>query len=166
MSHQSPEQRREQLITNVRHYFEACNEASREKFAEVLTEDCRHYFPPRVGGPYPNRKAIEDLWIRCVREMDSRWTIDRLVCDGDTVVVEWTHWKPKLGEYIRGSEWYEFDDEGKITEIWAHYASPRDPGLPKNELEGFPYVEKGYPTEPPEVPETETRRRVIEGELV
>ncbi|MDF1522884.1 MAG: hypothetical protein P1P87_08700, partial [Trueperaceae bacterium] len=50
---------------------------------------------------------------------------------------------------IRGSEWYTFDADGKIDAIWAHYASPRDPERPANELDGFDYAAHAYPLAPP-----------------
>jgi hypothetical protein len=146
------EGRRQAMIRAVRGYFDACNAASRERFAEVLTEDCIHYFPPGVGGPYRGRDAIADLWIGFVRRVGSVWTIDRLVCDGVELCVEWTHFKPRSDEYIRGSEWYTFDADGRIDGIWAHYASPRDAARPRNELEGFDYAEHGYPLEHPHLP--------------
>lgn len=133
----------------VRAYFEGCNEANREKLYAVLAEDAVHYFPRGVGGPYRGREAIANLWIGFVREKGSRWTIDRLVSDGREVAIEWTHFKPKAGEFIRGAEWYEFDEAGMITEIRAYYAAPRDPAANVNELEGFPYQHKGFPLEPP-----------------
>jgi len=134
----------------VRTYFEACNESDREKFYTVLADDAVHYFPPGVGGPYEGKEAIADLWIWFVKEKGSRWTIDRLVCDGNEVVIEWTHFKPLAGEHIRGAEWYEFDESGKILTIIAYYASPRDATLKANELEGYPYAERGYPLMPPQ----------------
>jgi methyltransferase len=140
---------RDHMIDAVRRYFDACNGASRDRFAEVLAEGCVHYFPPGAGGPYQGRDAIADLWIGFVATKGSCWTIDRVVCDGSEIAVEWTHFKPAVGERIRGSEWYEFDDDGKIVAIWAHYASPRDTARAANELEGFPYGERGYPHEPP-----------------
>jgi methyltransferase len=143
------EHRRAQLMRAVHGYFRACNAASRDLFAEVLAPDCRHYFPPGTGGPYLGRDAIADLWIGFVRAKGSQWTIDRMVCDGRELVIEWTHFKPAVGEHIRGSEWYEFDDEGKITAIWAHYASPRDAARARNELEGFDYDERAYPLAAP-----------------
>jgi len=153
------EQRRQAMIATVTAYFESCNAASRERFAAVLAADCVHYFPPGAGGPYRGRDAIADLWIGFVKRVGSRWTIDRLVCDGEQLCIEWTHFKPGAAERIRGSEWYEFGDDGKITAIWAHYASPRDPARPANELEGFPYVEHGYPGEAPELdPRLEAER--------
>ena len=157
--------RREALIRSVETYFEACNTACRNTFEAVLAPSCTHYFPPGVGGPYPDRESIVQLWANCVRDFGSTWSIDRLVCDevADSVVVEWTHWKPKIGEHIRGSEWYTFDSEARITSIWAHYASPRDAARPANELEGFPYARLGYQMLPPEAPRTESRK-VLERE--
>ena len=138
------ETRRQAMIAAVEAYFEACNAASRERFAAVLSEDCTHYFPPGTGGPYVGRDAIADLWIGFVREKGSQWTIDRMVCDGEQLCIEWTHFKPRVGEHIRGSEWYTFAPDGRIDGIWAHYGSPRDPGRAANELEGFPYAAEGY----------------------
>ena len=154
------ETRRAQRIHAVHGYFRACNAASRELFARVLAPGCIHYFPPGTGGPYLGRDAIADLWIGFVRDKGSQWTIDRMVCDGEQLAVEWTHFKPLVGEHIRGSEWYAFDADGMITHIWAHYASPRDASRPFNELEGFEYAERDYPLGPPALdPETEALRR-------
>lgn len=150
---------RAELMTMVERYFEACNAADRELFREVLSEDCRHYFPAQAGGPYLGREAIADLWQGFVRSHGSRWTIDRMVCDGEQVVIEWTHFKVDAGEYIRGSEWYRFDEDGRICDIWAHYASPRDPARSANVLEGFPYERMGYPMEAPALEPEAARRR-------
>ena len=141
--------REEQLASTVRKYFEGCNSASREKLYRVLADNVVHYFPPGVGGPYHGKEAVANLWIGFVNERGSRWTIDRLISNGNEVAVEWTHFKTRIGEIIRGAEWYEFDAAGKIAEIRAYYASPRDASLQVNELQGFPYAEKGFATEPP-----------------
>lgn len=159
MNNPSSEELREQRVAVVKRYFEACNEANRAKFAEVLAEDCVHYFPAETGGPYRGADAIVDLWLGCVRDLGSMWTIDRLVSDGENLAIEWTHWKPLRGEFIRGSEWYTFAADGKIKEIWAHYASPRDVDREVNELEGFPYAPLGYPTEPPQLDDDTMRAR-------
>ena len=153
------ERRRAAMVAAVEAYFEACNAASRERFARVLAPDCVHYFPPAAGGPYRGRDAIADLWIGFVRHKGSQWTIDRIVCDGAEICVEWTHHKPKVGERIRGSEWYEFAEDGMINGIWAHYASPRDASRAANELDGFPYQEQGYPLAPPPLGEALERER-------
>jgi hypothetical protein len=153
------EARRETMMRAVDGYFHACNAASRELFAEVLAPGCHHYFPPGTGGPYVGRDAIADLWIGFARAKGSQWTIDRMVCDGRDLVVEWTHFKPTVGEHVRGSEWYEFDEDGRITAIWAHYASPRDASRAANELEGFDYADRAYPlAAPPLDAETQALR--------
>jgi len=144
------EERRNLLMTRVRTYFEACNEANREKMYSCFADGVVHYFPPGFGGPYCGKKAIADLWANFVGVCGSRWTIDRLVADSVFVAIEWTHFKPRLGEVIRGAEWYEFNDEGLITSIRAYYASPRDKEHKISELEGFPYALKGYAVVPPD----------------
>ncbi len=151
--------RRDRMIYTVRRYFEACNAADPAIFEQVLTEGCLHYFPPHTGGPYVGRDAIVELWRNCVRDLGSVWSIDRLVCDGEQLAVEWTHFKPKVDQYIRGSEWYEFDDKQRLTAIWAHYASQRDTSRDRNELEGFPYEQGGYKTEAPALSEAELASR-------
>jgi limonene-1,2-epoxide hydrolase len=149
-----PSSRSELLQAQVRTYFEACNEGNHAKMAAVFSADIVHYFPPGMFGPCVGSRAIADLWRRMITEAGSRWTIDRMVCDGNEVVIEWTHWQPKSDSWIRGAEWYEFDDAGLITVIKAYYASPRDRSLPANELAGYPYAELGYPMSPPSVAPT------------
>lgn len=146
------EAKRTAMMDAVEEYFVACNTASRERFAAVLHDDCVHYFPPETGGPYVGRDAIADLWIGFVKQKGSQWTIDRMVCDGEQLCIEWTHFKPQVDEHIRGSEWYTFDDNCMITAIWAHYGSPRDAARPANELEGFPYSDQGYALRAPQLP--------------
>lgn len=140
----------------VRRYFAACNAADPELFRRVLAPTVVHYFPPGAGGPYVGSEAVIDLWLEFVAEKGSVWTIDRLIASDEIVVTEWTHFKPHVHERIRGSEWYEFDDAGRIAAIWAHYASPRDATRPVNELEGFPYKQKAYPLGPPSVERRQT----------
>lgn len=138
------------LIACVRRYFESCNEADREKMYSCFSDNVVHYFPPGVRGPYLGKKAIADLWINSVHVNGSVWTIDRIVGDDIGVAIEWTHLKPHVEEFIRGAEWYEFDESGLMTAIRASYASPRDKGRKQNELEGFPYAAQGFPQFPPD----------------
>jgi hypothetical protein len=47
---------------------------------------------------------------------------------------------------LRGVEWVVFDKySGLISEIRAYYASPQATELYRLELDGFDYVERGYP---------------------
>jgi SnoaL-like protein len=154
--------RRRFLEAQVRTYFEGCNEGSREKMASVFAPSIVHYFPPGMFGPVVGSDAIADLWRRMIGQAGSRWTIDRIVSDEQEIVIEWTHFQPKNGTYIRGAEWYEFDEDGLITVIKAYYASPRDRALAANELDGYPYAALGYPmTAPDEAPSLDD-----DGELV
>ena len=137
--------RRQLLEANVRTYFEGCNEGSHAKMASVFAPSIAHYFPPGMFGPRVGSESIAALWRGTIRQNGSRWTIDRMVSDENEVVIEWTHFQPNAGAYIRGAEWYEFDADGQITVIKAYYASPRDRSLPANELDGYPYAELGYP---------------------
>lgn len=138
------------LEARVRTYFEGCNEGDHEKMARVFAPSVVHYFPPGMFGPRVGSRAIADLWRDMIRAAGSRWTIDRLVASDEEVVIEWTHFQPRSGSRIRGAEWYEFDNAGLITVIKAYYASPRDRSLPANELDGYPYLELGYPIAPPD----------------
>lgn len=147
---QSKSPRRQLLEAQVRTYFEACNEGSHEKMASVFSTSVVHYFPPGMFGPRVGASSISELWRGTIRKTGSRWTIDRMISDDNEVVVEWTHFQPRIGAYIRGAEWYEFDEAGLITVIKAYYASPRDRELDRNELDGYPYAALGYPMAAPD----------------
>lgn len=137
--------RRQLLEHQVRTYFEGCNEGSHAKMASVFAPSVVHYFPPGMFGPRVGSHSIAELWRETIKQHGSRWTIDKMVSDENEVVIEWTHFQPNSGSYIRGAEWYEFDENGLITVIKAYYASPRDRSLAANELDGYPYAALGYP---------------------
>ncbi|HWM29941.1 MAG TPA: hypothetical protein VNQ14_15875, partial [Woeseiaceae bacterium] len=67
-------------------------------------------------------------------------------------VIEWTHFKTKAGIYLRGDEWYVFNEDGLIREIRAYYACPAatEPAR-SHEIGDFPYAGLGYPLVPPAV---------------
>ena len=67
-------------------------------------------------------------------------------------VIEWTHFKPKQGVFLRGDEWYVFSPRGLIREIRAYYSCPPAPGTPRtHEIGDFDYRGRGYPMTPPAV---------------
>lgn len=136
----------------IRGYFAACNTADKARIMSFFTPDGTHYFPS--GSPFGvlrSAEAIADCWVRCVAELSSRWTIDNLVIDlrSRQAVIEWTHFKTRLGLLLRGDEWYRFNEEGLIMEIRAYYACPAQDGQPAHGLGGFDYAERGYPMEYP-----------------
>lgn len=137
-------------------YFDACNEAVEAKTAAFFTDDAVHYFPPGMyGGPFVGADVIGRRWRDAVENLGSIWTVDEIITDPTTgrAVIEWTHFKTKVGKILRGDEWYIFDKEsGLIREIRAYYAAPQPTDLDQLELGGFDYTGRGYPSQPPQVP--------------
>ncbi|MGD9600941.1 MAG: nuclear transport factor 2 family protein [Gammaproteobacteria bacterium] len=141
-----------EMEARIRAYFAACNTADRAGLIAFFTPDAVHYFP--AGTPFGALRgaaAIADCWCRCVREWGSSWTVDSFIGDAARrqAVIEWTHFKPKIGALLRGDEWYRFDDSGLISEIRAYYACPAQAGATRHEIAEYPYGELGYPLSPP-----------------
>lgn len=140
----------------IRRYFAMCNAGDRQGLIDCFTPDGTHYFPPGLpGAPWRGAEAVADGWVRCVRTLGSKWTIEKVLArpDGREAVIEWTHWKTAVGEVLRGDEWYVFnEDVTRIVEIRAYYASPVDRGTPVNALLDFDYAARGYHLAPPIVP--------------
>jgi SnoaL-like domain len=143
----------------IRRYFDACNDADIDAIAACFTEDAVHYFPPGMyGGPFRGARTIAQRWCDAVNTLGSYWTVDRLVIVPGSweAVMEWSHFKTKRGQMLRGIEWYEHDPaSGLIREIRAYYATPQPqdgPGFELRgfELGGFDYAARGYKMGPPE----------------
>ena len=145
---------RDRMREVITRYFEGCNEANVEKIRECFAPEAVHYFPAGAPqGPFVGAGAIANGWRDAVDRLGSTWTIDRWAIDEESgeAVIEWTHFKPKMGNYLRGDEWYRFNDAGLITEIRAYYACPPTDSSTTHELGGFDYVGQGYPARPPNV---------------
>ena len=143
------------LEATIREYFDGCNEADIDKMMGCFTDGAVHYFPAGAPqGTFVGSRNIAQGWVNAVKNLGSIWTIDRVIVDADKreAVIEWTHFKPKAGVYLRGDEWYVFDESGLITEIRAYYACPAatDP-VRDHEIGDYPYAELGYPLSPPDV---------------
>jgi hypothetical protein len=137
-----------ELEATVRGYMDACTSGDADAVAAHLAGDARHYFPPDMyDGPWVGARVIAQRWATAVRERGSSWTVDAILVDEPRrqAVCEWTHHKGSLGVILRGAEWYEFDDDGRITEIRAYYASPQASAYERLELGGFDYAGRGYP---------------------
>lgn len=140
------------LEHRVRAYMDACTSGDSEAIAAHMSSHAVHYFPPDMyDGPWRGGNYIADRWAELVRVGGSAWTVDTIAVDLDrrTAICEWTHFKQAAGVVLRGTEWYEFDDAGLITEIRAYYASPQDKSLERLELGGFDYTERGFPSTRP-----------------
>lgn len=137
----------------IRRYFDACNAADYDALVSCFTPDAVHYFPPGLPDvPWRGADTIARKWIWCVENLESRWSIERILCSSTApeAVSEWTHWKRKPGKALRGDEWYVFDaGSGRIREIRAFYASPAEASADILELVGFDYGARGYHLSPP-----------------
>jgi ketosteroid isomerase-like protein len=130
----------------IRRYFDACNAADYNGLLDCFTKDAVHYFPPGLPDiPWRSADTIAKKWIWCVENLGSQWTIEKVLVSGNEAVIEWTHWKRKLGTAQRGDEWYVFDEaSGLIEEIRAYYAAPAVKDIPMGELVEFDYKGRGY----------------------
>jgi hypothetical protein len=143
------------LESTIREYFDGCNEASVDKITGTMEPDAVHYFPAGAPqGTFRGARAIAEGWVNAVKNFGSVWTIDRVLVDTGRLeaVIEWTHFKPRLGVYLRGDEWYVFSENGLIREIRAYYACPTTTGTPQDHMLGdYDYAGLGYPMSPPAV---------------
>ena len=147
----------EQYAALIRRYFDACNSGDYAALVSCFTDDAVHYFPPGLPDvPWRSADTIARKWVWCVENLDSQWTIERILVSHDApeAVVEWTHWKRRFNTAQRGDEWYVFDPKLlRIREIRAYYAAPavkdaRDlpvvGGTSMGELVDFDYASRGY----------------------
>jgi hypothetical protein len=142
------------LKATIREYFDGCNEASAAKMIGCMEPEATHYFP--AGAPQGTFKGADSIarnWIQAVQTFGSIWTVDHVLADAKRLeaVIEWTHFKPKLGVYLRGDEWYLFSKDGLITEIRAYYSCPVALEPRNHEIGDFDYAGRGYPLKPPAV---------------
>ncbi len=146
------------IEATMRGYFDACNTGNVDQIANYFTPDAVHYFPPGMyNGPFVGARTIAERWSDAVANLGSVWTVENIIIDARTrrAVMEWSHFKTYQNKLLRGDEWYEFDENGLITEIRAYYASPQAPELERLELGGFDYTERGYALESPIVRNTD-----------
>jgi SnoaL-like domain len=142
------------LEATIRTYFDGCNEADAQKISSCMEPDAVHYFPAGAPqGTFVGAQAIAQGWQKAVATLGSIWTIDRVIVDARKLeaVIEWTHFKPRQGIYLRGDEWYIFSSAGLIREIRAYYACPAAVPPRTHELGDVPYAQRGYPLAPPAV---------------
>jgi hypothetical protein len=140
------------MAAQVQGYMDACTGGDAAEIARYLTEDAVHFFPPDMyDGPWRGGRLIADRWAVAVAQRRSAWTVDALAVDESrqVAVCEWSHFKRAAGVLLRGTEWYAFAADARISEIRAYYASPQAVDLTRLELGGFDYEGRGYPLELP-----------------
>jgi hypothetical protein len=120
-----------------------------------MEPEAAHYFPAGAPqGTFFGALAIAEGWVKAVQNLGSIWTVDHVIVDAERreAVIEWTHFKPKVGVYLRGDEWYRFSERGLITEIRAYYACPTIPEPSQShELGDIDYAARGFPMQPPKI---------------
>lgn len=144
MAEPSLAQRMEQV---VRDYFRACKEVDAKAVAACFCPDAVHYFPARA--PLVGADAIADGILQLVRDQGGYWTVDRVVADvaQNAAAVEWTRFFRQSDRIHRGFEFYVFEPGTvRIREIRGYYAAAFNPAMARQELVGFDYGGRGYPT--------------------
>ena len=142
------------LEQTIRTYFDGCNEANIGKMTSCMEPEAVHYFPAGAPqGTFAGAESIARGWVRAVETLGSIWTVDHVIVDASRLeaVIEWTHFKPKQGIYLRGDEWYRFSKAGLITEIRAYYACPAAVPPKTHEIGDFDYETRGFPLKPPRI---------------
>jgi hypothetical protein len=135
-------------LQTIARYFKGCNTADTDLMVACFTENVEAYFiaiPPIVGS-----RKVAKFWCRLHEGMGALWTVDRGIAEGTEAVVEWSMlWTPsklRKDELWRGTDWFKFEND-RIAEIRQYYHAPDiNPGPTYNELQGYPYAERGYPS--------------------
>lgn len=133
-----------ELITR---YYDGCSAGDVEAMTATLHPDVVHWFlAPNIGSvPVRGAAHLARYWRKVAAMIEARWVVDHCLTGEHEAVIEWTmFWRPDgAAERIatRGAEWFTFAD-GLIVEIRSYYQQR----LHTTELDGFPYVERGYST--------------------
>ncbi len=112
-----------------------------------MCNDVTHWFlAPNIGSRAVHGAEQLGRYWRKVHELIAPvWVVDHGIDDGDEAVIEWSmYWVPTSETervVTRGAEWFVLRDD-RIAEIRSYYRQEAG----DSELDGFPYVERGYST--------------------
>lgn len=128
----------------LRGYIDGCNSGDLDELLAVLDADVVHYFLPSNLRPITGVQHLAKWFRKFKQSLNPVWSIDRLVAQGDEVVIEWSCiWTPPSTELRlmqRGSEWYVLRD-ARIVEIRSYFIYDAESST---ELPSFPYASRGY----------------------
>ena len=133
------------FIDTIKSYYEGCNTADKALMLSTFTDDIVHYFVDhsKVEGS----QALANYWAKVGPLTNANWQLDHCLVQDDEAVIEWSMaWVPKqtgIGEILRGSEWYRFQD-GKISEIRSYHNNVYLADPKNRELWDFDYAGRGY----------------------
>jgi hypothetical protein len=133
-------------LETISKYYVGCSTGNIELMKSTFTPDVTHYFTDHA--PVSSADTLANYWAGFnTKARKAVWTVDRFMAAEDEAVIEWTMISTFLNEQrkeiLRGAEWYQFH-KGKIAEIRAYFLWT--PEKMENELVGFPYSERGYPS--------------------
>jgi ketosteroid isomerase-like protein len=110
-------------LDKIRAYYADCNTGDAARVAGHFTDDAVHLFtrlPPARGA-----EAIGAQTAFAVERAAATWEVEHGLERGDEAVIEFAnHWTdPRDGERrtIRGTEWFRFAPDGRISEVRAYY---------------------------------------------
>ncbi len=110
-------------LEKIRAYYADCNTGDAGRVAQHFTVDAVHLFtrlPPARGA-----EAIGTQTAFAVERAQASWEVEHGLEVGDEAVIEFAnHWTdPRSGERrtVRGTEWFRFAPDGRITEVRAYY---------------------------------------------
>jgi ketosteroid isomerase-like protein len=130
----------------ITRYYEGCSAGDVELMLTTLDADVVHWFlaPNPGSAPVRGGEHLARYWRKVQRMIDARWVVDHCLAGEGEAVIEWTMFWRSGGEVVatRGAEWFTFSPAGVIREIRSYYQQRPD----TTELDGFPYVDRGYST--------------------
>ena len=110
-------------LDEIRAYYEDCNTGDAARVARHFAPDAVHFFtrlPPARGA-----EAIGAQTAVAVERAAAVWEVEHGLEAGDEAVIEFAnHWTDaRSGERrtIRGTEWFRFAPDGRISEVRAYY---------------------------------------------
>ena len=128
-------------VARVRAYYEDLRSSDAADVARHFNADAVHYYTRRdadVGGA-----RIGEYAALAVSHLNASWRLEHLAGEpAGPVAIEWSmefdH--PRTGKRLldRGAEFFEFDDDGLITEVRAYY---NELG---GDLKGFDHAARGH----------------------
>ena len=131
----------------IRTYIKACNDGDAEGIAACFSPEAVHYFPWAPG--WAGGDAIGSGFAKVIHDQGGYWTVDQLIIDVEqnAAVLEWSRFFRQRDRILRGAEWYVFDSETlRIREIRPYIAGSPSREVARQELMGFDYAGRGYPT--------------------
>lgn len=135
----------EDPLALIARYYDACSRGDADGVTATATADVVHYFlAPNVGSaPVRGGEHLGRYWRKVHGTIAPVWVVDHGIVQGDEAVIEWSmFWLPPgAAERVvtRGAEWFVLR-HGRIAEIRSYYRQEAADA----ELDGFPYVARGY----------------------